>query len=92
MIKADIKSLCEGNKKMAWWAMVLFAEICEVVHNCERDHPDFIKQYAVGKAKEFERLIVMNAVESAKELPSMRERVEALEAKVFGQKEEGVKS
>lgn len=90
MIKTDVKDLCEANEKMAWWAMVLFAEICDAVHHVQhREEPSYILRCTVEKVKEFEKLIIMNAVESAKESPSMHERVKALESKVFGTYEEG---
>ncbi len=29
MTKNEVKTLCEDDTKLQWWAMVLFAEICE---------------------------------------------------------------
>lgn len=29
MTKDDVKSICEADPQMQWWAMVLFAELCD---------------------------------------------------------------
>ena len=33
MTKDQVKTICEADEKLQWWAMVLFAEISDLVHH-----------------------------------------------------------
>ncbi len=66
MTKSEIKLLCEADIKLQWWAMVLFAEISEIVANrpkCDES------AYAVIQTKvdEFRNLIIQRSLEIAQD-------------------------
>lgn len=69
MTKNDVKTLCEDDDKLQWWAMVLFAEIMEVasVGAPYADDDEAVANYVRSKAAEFPRLIVQRQLEKAKE-------------------------
>lgn len=68
MTKADVKLLCEADDQLSWWAMVLFAEICDFVEAAkQQDAPDkMIADYVRGKNEEFPRLVVHQQITKAK--------------------------
>lgn len=35
MTKQEVKDLGEGDARLQWWAMVLFAEVCDIVQTGE---------------------------------------------------------
>lgn len=81
MIKADVVKLCESDDKLAWWAMILFAELSDMVHhNTYVD--DAVAKVMIRKIKEFERLIVMEKLNEAKGEPSITKRIETIEKKL----------
>ncbi len=69
MTKVEVKSLCEADDKLQWWAMVLFAEIAEVAESGYRDDDKVIAQYVRAKIAEFPRLVIQRQLEKAKEVP-----------------------
>jgi hypothetical protein len=93
MTKDQVKSLCESDARLQWWAMVLFAEVCELVGVEQKGGADAETTYRLvrTKAKEFEQLVMDRAVEQSKEqdvgpLP-LGERVAKLEVEVRHLKE-----
>jgi hypothetical protein len=87
MTKNEVKTLGEGDDKLQWWAMVLFAEICEIVEN-ERNGYTATELYPsiAQKTKEWERLVQGRMLEIAKQTlenqPSLEARVAKLEKQV----------
>lgn len=69
MTKAEVQALVETNDKLQRWAAVLFAEICELVQTQDRDDWDIKAVYPIiaGKVKEFERMVLMEAIKRAEE-------------------------
>lgn len=81
MTKADVKKLCEADDKLQWWAMVLFAEIAELVAMVHPSQHDLKSVWPTvqSKVEEFPRLVVQRKLEEADERPSLEERVAKLE-------------
>lgn len=72
MTKADIKLLCETDDQLEWWAMVLFAEIAELVNHqgySGQDKYPIIEQ----KVKEFDQIIINSVREKAVQEARRRE-------------------
>ena len=68
--------LCEHDEKLQWWAMVLFAEISEVVSAYPKVD-EAVYSLLKCKVAEFEKLVVSNALEQAKKaLEKAEEKVE----------------
>ncbi len=86
MKKNEIKAVCETDEKLQWWAMVLFAEISELVnYQQQTDSMGEVKHYysvIITKVKEFERLLIQRQVEKAEDKPTLEQRVEVLERKM----------
>lgn len=66
MTKKEIKSLCEDDPQLQWWAMVLFAEICEVATGPYREDRDAVFRFVQQKEAEFPRLVIQRQLEKAK--------------------------
>lgn len=66
MSKDEIKLLCEEDNKLQWWAMVLFAEISELVTS-QYDMDVAVYKVIKAKVEEFPRLVIMNAVNKVKD-------------------------
>lgn len=70
MTKQEVKDLCEDDDKLQWWAMVLFAEICELVQTIDNAYggdPQTLTKMVRGKVQEFPRLVIQRQLEKAKE-------------------------
>jgi len=65
MTKDEIKLLCEDNQQLQWWAMVLFAEISELVKHGHKNDTA-IWQIVEAKVDEFPKLVVSEALQNAK--------------------------
>lgn len=91
MTKDQVKTLGEGDPQLQWWAMVLFAEVCEMVEHAESNQYEarVAWPYVVAKAKEFERLVVRRKLEDVKaegdQIGQLAVRVGRLEDAVFGE-------
>lgn len=89
MNKQQIKTICEADDKLEWWAMVLFAEFSELVETIEHGGYDPKEMWSLikGKAAEFPRLVVRRAEEKATEQAGKDAeaagRLAALEGKVL---------
>ncbi len=73
MTQAEVKTLCEADDKLQWWAMVLFAEIAGFVPQAEEfggDANKLIADYVRNKTKEFPRLVIRRALENATPEPT----------------------
>lgn len=66
MTKNEVKAICEADDRLQWWAMVLFAEISELMSGGYREDKDAVHSYVRSKVEEFPRLVVQRAVEKAK--------------------------
>lgn len=75
MTKAEVKDLCEFDPKLQWWAMVLFAELCDyhqaLDYSCggnwgEHEYKDMTRLMK-HKAEEFPKLVVQEQLNRAKE-------------------------
>lgn len=66
MTKNEIKSLCEDDTQLQWWAMVLFAEICEVISGGYGQDRDAVFRFVQQKEAEFPRLVIQRQLERAK--------------------------
>lgn len=70
LTKQDIKDLCEANDQLQWWAMVLFAEISELVTHYKSTGQDLTRgaiDVIQTKVDEFPRLVVQEAIKQSKE-------------------------
>lgn len=77
MTKDEVKTLCEDDDKLQWWAMVLFAEIMEVAsvgasyENNEKAIARYVEKaiarYVRIKVEEFPRLVIQRQLEKVKE-------------------------
>ena len=67
MTKQEVKDLCEDDKEMCWWAMVLFAEIMEVGTGPHAKDRDALYLFVKWKVEEFPRLLVQRQLSKAKE-------------------------
>ena len=90
MNKQRVKDLCEGNPQLEWWAMVLFAEVCDLVEYDKNSQGSYEKEaYKIIKQKteEFDHLVIQEMEKQTKErlqkLPSIEERLTTLEQTVF---------
>lgn len=66
MTKNDVKLLCETDQQLQWWAMVLFAEISELMihgHKYGQAEWDCVQM----KVEEFPKIVVQRALEKAKQ-------------------------
>lgn len=88
MTKDEVKTLCEADPQLCWWAMVLFAEICdqETLSRSGWGANELYPQVQY-KVKEFDRLVIQRSMEKAKGKPDLESRVEALEKAVFKENE-----
>ena len=71
MTKDQIKLLCETDEKLQWWAMVLFAEISELLMHGEKDDAA-VWRVVEMKVTEFPKIVVHHALEIAKEKASKK--------------------
>lgn len=75
MKKDEVKTLCEADDKLQWWAMVLFAEICDLAHATEQgvlfngDLGSCVRR----KCEEFPRLVIHRQIEKAESTPAPSE-------------------
>lgn len=67
MTKADVKLLCEADDHLQWWAMVLFAEISELVDSSAGYGAEAVFPLIATKVKEFPGLVIERAKQKAKE-------------------------
>ncbi len=90
MTKDEVKTLCEADPKLQWWAMVLFAELLEF-HEMLRLNPrtkdnERFWVLASDKVAEFPRLVIQRQLEKAAEernlLVDLEVRVAKLESLV----------
>ena len=81
MLNANVVAVCESDDKLSWWAMLLFAELSDMAHNCGYIDATVAK-VMIRKIREFERLIVMEKVNESKATPSITKRVEIIEKKL----------
>lgn len=85
MNKQRVKDLCEGDDQLQWWAMVLFAEVCNWLEDVRNGHCDMKTAFPsiAYKEIEFEKLVVQRMEELTKEKakmkPSLEQRVAAIE-------------
>lgn len=65
MTKDEVKLLCEHNPQLQWWAMVLFAEIVEMIDSSQ---PKDLAVLTIvsHKSKEFKDLIIQENLNAAK--------------------------
>ena len=84
MTKDQVKTICEADEKLQWWAMVLFAEISDLVHHTYSEKHFDIGHISVlfQKVNEFKELIVHNKLQESKNLPSLEQRVKLIEDKL----------
>lgn len=82
MLKQEVKDICENDDKMQWWAMLLFAELSDLIHHCEHDYDDVILKVIINKIKEFERIIVMEKAKDSRNKSSILERLKKIEEKL----------
>lgn len=64
MTKAEIKTLCEADDTLQWWAMVMFAELCEVAH-LETCYDSVLAHGVRARAKEFKNIVLSKAIEKS---------------------------
>lgn len=84
MTKDEIKTLCEADDQLCWWAMVLFAEICQYAEARFSGYEDrSLWPYVVAKVEEFPRLVIQRQIDKVKNKPDLESRVVALEKAVF---------
>lgn len=70
MTKPEIKMICEDDPQMQWWAMVLFAEISDLVHYIELHNEPFddaVKNIICRKIKEFKDLFLAHQIKKIKD-------------------------
>jgi hypothetical protein len=67
MTKNEIKTLCEDDNKLQWWAMVLFAEICDMVQNGYSPDDPAVCSVIKCKVDEFPKLVIQRQLEKVKE-------------------------
>lgn len=88
MTKEQIKTICEADDKLQWWAMILFAEISELISHSNLDIRDpldvkIIYDITKRKVEEFPMLIVQRTLEQANgkisKLDELEKRVKKLE-------------
>ena len=66
--KDQIKLLCEDNPQLQWWAMILFAEISDLLHGQLNANDDIkmLANYVKAKVEEFPRLVIHESLNAAK--------------------------
>ncbi len=90
MNKQQVKLICEADGQMQWWAMVLFAEISEMMEYAEENggerETETYYNLVQNKVKEFPALIIQQTEQKAKQQieveQSLQDRVKILEEKV----------
>lgn len=83
MTKDEVKTICEADPELQWWAMVLFAEISDLVHNTYQNQFDYAYVSVLyTKIKEFESLIIQSKLNQSKNNPTIEQRVAVLEKKL----------
>jgi hypothetical protein len=65
VIKEEVKALCEADPQLQWWAMVFFAEVCDLVHHL-KDDDSLLATMIRQKAAEFPAQVVYEQVRKAK--------------------------
>lgn len=85
MTKEEIKTVCEADPQMMFWAMVLFAEVSVLVDTVRNQQysPKEVWNIIESKVREFDRILLARTVEQAKggldKLSSLESRVKDLE-------------
>lgn len=86
MTKNDVKTICEADDELQWWAMVLFAEISDTATGYYGKDPDVIVRTVMSKVEEFPRLVIQRQKEIAegtvKEEVSLEQRIRVIEEKL----------
>lgn len=88
LTKDTIKPICEADDKLQWWAMVLFAEISELVYSEQSGKCDERVAYSLIRCKvmEFPRLVISRVEKQAEGklslLQELEQRIKTLEAKL----------
>ncbi len=83
MNKDQVKTICEADETLKWWAMLLFAEISDftnIVHQSQFDSACVAVLYR--KVKEFESIVIHSKFQESKKLPSLEQRVRLIEEKL----------
>lgn len=79
MIKQEVKTLCEADDKLQWWAALLFAEISELEQQCHPGDEAACWSLTRAKVKEFPKLVIQRQLEQA---AGKRSRLDELEQRV----------
>lgn len=79
MNKDAIKTLCESDPRLQWWAMVLFAEISEMVDYQQGRFDAAVMKVIATKVDEFPRLVVQESLNKAKGELTYDQRLGAVE-------------
>lgn len=88
MTKDQVKTVCEADDHLQWWAMVLFAEISELILHSNLDTRDLhdakiLYDMTKRKVEEFPFFIVQRTLDQAKDklsrLDKLEQRVKKLE-------------
>ncbi len=87
MTKDQVRTLCEADDKLQWWAMVLFAEICELTAgSMYREDGKSCWPIVLGKVAEFTNQVIQRQLEAAE---GKLGRLDELEARVAKLEEPG---